>query len=72
MDRETQYAMTHTHSWEAGCMVANPEDLEAGYYKGRRVECGRCEDVYPPSRPCPDASPVTLEVWGFTPETQQP
>jgi len=72
MDRETQYAMVNTHSWEAGCMVAHPEDLWAGEYRARKVECGRCEDVYPPDRPCPEAGAVTLELWGFAPTTDMP
>lgn len=63
---EEEYAILNTHSWEAGMVYVHPEDLVAGYYSSRRVECGHCEDVYPSIRPCPNAGAATLELWGFT------
>ena len=65
---DDEYAILNTHSWEAGMLHVHPEDLNAGAYRGVKVECSRCEDVHPSKRACPHASAVTLELWGFDPE----
>lgn len=60
------YAILHTHDWQAGMMVVNSEDIVCGAYVGVKLECSRCEDIHPSKRPCPHASEVTLELWGYT------
>lgn len=61
---ERDHCIANTHSWEAGMMHVHVEDV-ATVAAMRKVECGRCEDVYPSARPCPEAGATLLESYGF-------
>jgi hypothetical protein len=53
------------HSWTAGMMYVDDEDLEMVAASGRKIECEKCDKIYDPNEEYEEAMESDFNNMGF-------